>query len=122
MRPVAWMTGASVVSWLGVTLAATGPANPELLLGMLGPLLSGCVTWIAVERAHRAAPERVTRVLAVGFVVKMVFFGAYVVLMLRVAELRPLPFVVGFTSYIIGLYMMEALFLSRLSSVRQSGH
>ena len=40
--------------------------------------------------------------------------GAYVALMLRAVGLRPTPFVVSFTCYFIGLYAMEALFLSRL--------
>lgn len=116
------MAGVSVLSWLVVTLAAGSPVNPEILLGMLGPLVSACLTWAAVVRAHRLAPERVTNVLIAGFAAKMVFFGAYLVVMLRVADLRPIPFVTGFTSYIIGLYMMEALFLTRLTTVRQSGH
>jgi hypothetical protein len=29
---------------------------------------------------------------------------------------------VAFTSYLIGLYMMEALFLKRLTTIRQSDH
>lgn len=122
MRPVAWMAGASVLSWVVVTLAVSSPVNPEFLLGMLGPLVSACLTWVAVVRAHRRAPERVTKVLITGFAAKVVFFGAYLVLMLRVADLRPMPFIIGFTSYIIGLYMMEALFLTRLTTVRPSGH
>lgn len=122
MRPVAWMAGTSVLSWVVVTLAVSSPVNPEILLGMLGPLVSACLTWVAVARAHRRAPERVTKVLITGFAAKMVFFGAYLVLMLRVADLRPMPFITGFTSYIIGLYMMEAFFLTRLTTVRPSGH
>lgn len=116
------MAGTSVLSWVVVTLAVSSPVNPEILLGMLGPLVSACLTWVAVARAHRRAPERVTKVLITGFAAKMVFFGAYLVLMLRVADLRPMPFITGFTSYIIGLYMMEAFFLTRLTTVRPSGH
>lgn len=116
------MTGASLLSWVAVTLAAGPGVNPEVLLGMLGPLVSACLTWVAVVRAHRRAPEQVTRVLVAGIAAKMVFFGAYLVVMLRVADLRPVPFIAGFTSYIIGLYTMEALFLTRLTTVRRSGH
>ena len=42
------------------------------------------------------------------------FFGVYVVVMLRVMMLRPVPFVVSFTAYFITLYAMEALLLRRL--------
>ena len=36
MKPVAWMVGASLVSWLIVSSVAGGP-NPEVLCGMLAP-------------------------------------------------------------------------------------
>lgn len=122
MTPLAWMIGTSLLAWLVVTLTFEASVHPELLLGMLGPLVSACATWIAVVRAHRRAPERVTTVLLAGFAAKVIFFGAYLVMMLRVADLRPVPFVVSFTSYTIGLYMIEALFLSRLTTIRESGH
>jgi hypothetical protein len=46
----------------------------------------------------------------------MVFYGLYVALMLKVMALRPIPFVVSFTSYFIALYAMEAWFLRRLTA------
>lgn len=113
MRPVAWMAGAAIGSWLLVTVLR-GTVNPEALLGMAGPLLAACASWIAVERMHAVAPERVMRVMLTTFVVKMVFFGAYVVVMLRGLGLQRTPFVVSFTVYLIALYAMEALFLKRL--------
>ena len=114
MRPLAWMAGASLVSWLGVTLVAGDRAHPEALFGMLGPLASAGATWVAVERVHARAPERLTGVMVTGFALKMLFFGVYVVVMLRVVMVRPVPFVAAFTSYVIALYVMEALFLRRL--------
>jgi hypothetical protein len=118
MRPVAWMAGAAIGSWLLVT-ALRGDVNPEALLGMAGPLLAAGASWIAVERMHAAAPERVMQVMLTTFAVKMMFFGVYVVVMLRGLELRRTPFVVSFTVYLIALYAMEALFLKRLF---ESGH
>jgi hypothetical protein len=61
-----------------------------------------------------AAPERLAGVMMTGFALKAVFFGVYVVVMLRVMMLRPVPFVVSFTAYFITLYAMEALLLRRL--------
>jgi hypothetical protein len=114
MRPIAWMVGGSLVSWLAITLASDGRANPEALLGMLGPLASAGVTWVAVERGHAAAPERLMSVLITGFALKLLFFGVYVAVMLRVFHVRPLPFVVSFAAYFIALYVIEAWFLKRL--------
>jgi len=114
MNPLAWMIGASVLSWMVVTMIAARPVNPELLWGMIGPLASAVMTWIAVERTHRSAPERVMGVLMAGFGAKLVFFGLYLAVMLRVVELRVVPFSVAFVGYIIALYVLEALFLKRL--------
>ena len=112
MRPVEWMVGASVGSWL-VAVALFGMGF-ELFLGMFAPLVAAVGTWIAVERTHRANPSGVTAVFMAGFVGKMVFFGAYVVIVLRGLSIRPAPFVISFTAYFIGLYLVEALYLKRL--------
>jgi hypothetical protein len=114
MRPIAWLTGASVTSWLAVTAIAGDRLNPEALFGMLGPLAGTCVSWLSVERTHRSAPERVIGVMIVGFAIKLVFFALYVALMLRLMALRPVPFVGVFVTYFIVLNAMQALFLKRL--------
>ena len=114
MTPIVWMIGLCVVGWTVITLAAAEPVNPELLWGMLGPLASAVITWFLVARAHRTAPERVTGVLVAGFGAKIVFFGLYLAAMLRVLELRVVPFAVAFVGYVIALYALEALFLKRL--------
>ena len=113
MTALVWMVGLSVGSWLVVT-AAAGAANPEAVFGMAGPLVAACASWVAIERVHTVAPERVTGVMLVAFATKMVFFGIYVAVGLRVLNLRPVPLVVSFTGYFIALYAMEALFLKRL--------
>lgn len=113
MRRLAWMAGASIAAWLIVT-AVSPPLNPEVLFGMLGPLAASLVTWGVVERVHLGAPERVMTVLMQAFAGKVLFFGAYVVVMLRVVGLRSMPFAVSFTAFFVGLYVMQALFLRRL--------
>ena len=44
----------------------------------------------------------------------MVFFAAYVAIMLTVLSLRPIPFMVSFTGYFIAVYLIEALCFRRL--------
>jgi hypothetical protein len=114
MSPIVWMIGMSVALWLGVTWVARVQVNPELFWGMLGPLASAVITWVVVARTQRSAPERVTSVLVAGFAAKIVFFGAYMAIMLRVVGLRLVPFAVAFVGYVIALYVIEALFLKRL--------
>lgn len=120
MRSLVWMVGLSFAVWLAIT-AFRGDANPEAFFGMVGPLLAAGATWIAVERMHAVAPERVMSVMLTAFMAKMMFFGVYVAGMLRGLELRRTPFVVSFTIFFIALYAMEALFLKRLFESGRQG-
>jgi hypothetical protein len=114
MKAVGWMIGASLVAWLIAARVTGERANPEVLYGMLGPLVVASVNWFVTERTYRANPERLTGVMVKGLGIKAVFFGAYVVGMLRVMELRAVPFVVSFTVFFIALHLLEAVFMQRL--------
>jgi len=114
MTAVAWMIGAGLVSWLVTRVITDGSGDPEVLLGMAGPLASAVGSWVAYERVHRSAPGRLTNVMITALAVKMVFFGGYVGLMLRGLDLRPVPFIVSFAAYFIALHAIEATFLRRL--------
>ncbi len=112
MSPLLWMlvtsTGAASVAIL------VGAPAAEVLWGMAGPLGAASVTWVLVQRTSRISPERVTSVMMQAFAGKMLFFAAFVVTMLQGLALAATPFVVSFTSFFIGVYAMEALFLQRL--------
>jgi F0F1-type ATP synthase assembly protein I len=113
VKPLMWMAGSSIGSWLALSAAAPD-LNPELLLGMAGPLTSASVTWIVVERTHTSAPERVMSALIAGFGAKMLLVAAFVIVMIAVLGLRPVPFAITFAGYFIVLHLMEGLFLKRL--------
>jgi len=114
MKPVLWMVATATVSWAVIALLLGGAANPEVLCGMVGPLVAASVSWVAIERTYRMVPERLTAVMIAGLGSKAVFFGVYVAVMLRPLALRATPFVASFTGYFIALHMMEALFMRRL--------
>ena len=118
MRPIAWMVTTSVISWLAAAIVVERQTSVEVLWGMLGPLVVAIGTWLAVERAKRQKRESLIPLMVAAFAGKMVFFGAYVAVMLRVLRLRPAPFVISFTGFFIILYLMEALYLRRLFSGR----
>lgn len=108
------MIAAGVLSWAGVAAAAGARANPEVLYGMLGPLMVVVVSWVVVKRAYVANPARVMGVMLTGMALKLMFFAAYAFVILRVLDVRPLPFVASFTCYFIVLHHIEALFMKRL--------
>jgi hypothetical protein len=81
---------------------------------MIAPLAGAVATWVLVVRTYASRPERLTPLMVAAFGGKLVFFGAYVTVMLGVLSLRPLPFVISFTTYFIVLHLFEALCLQRL--------
>ena len=118
IKPVVSMAAASGLSWVIAALVVDERTGIEILLGMLGPLAATSATWILAERIYRQRAEALTTVMATAFVAKIVFFGAYIAMVILVLRFRPVPFVVSFTSYFIALYLMEALYLRRLFSER----
>jgi len=114
MKAVVAMTAASVASVLAVGVFVDPRARLAVLLGMLGPLLIASGSWVLTERTYRERPQALMSVMVVAFAFKLVFFGAYVAVMIRVVALRPVPFIASFTGYLAGLYLMEALYLRQL--------
>ena len=113
MIPVAVMAGASLVSWAVVALL--GPTvRIDTLFGMVGPLVAASGSWVVTERTYRQRPQALTAVMILAFASKVIFFAAYVAVMLRVMALRPVPFVLSLAGYLAGLYVMEALYMRRL--------
>ena len=114
MKFVASMALASLVSTALAVAIVGRQAGSDVVLGMLGPLAAATVSWVLTERTYRRRPERLTAMMATAFFVKMVFFGAYVAVMLKVVGVHPVPFIASFTSYFIALYLTEALLMRRL--------
>jgi len=114
MKAVVAMTAASVASVLAVGVFVDPRARLAVLLGMLGPLLIASGSWVLTERTYRERPQALMNVMVAAFAFKLVFFGTYVAVMIRVVALRPVPFIASFTGYLAGLWLLEALYLRRL--------
>ena len=114
MKAAGWMVVGAVLSWLAAAAIVDRATGTAAFLGMIAPLGAAVLTWIAVQSAHARNPAGVTRVLIIGLAAEMVFFGAYVAVVLTRLHATPVPFVVSFTAYFIGLYAIEAMMLHRL--------
>jgi hypothetical protein len=114
MKPLWWMVGASIGSWVVLALIPGLAHDREVLFGMLGPLVGAVSTWVLVARTYTSRPLLLTPRMVAAFAAKLVFFGVYVTIMLTVLSLRPLPFVISFTAYFIALHLFEAFCLQRL--------
>jgi hypothetical protein len=114
MKLVWWMISGSVLSCLLVTIVIGPSARTGVWLGMLGPLASAVVSWIALERRYVRRPAALTGLLIRAFAAKMIFFAIYVSVLLKVGIVRPVPFVVSFMCYFVSLHVLEAIGLRRL--------
>jgi hypothetical protein len=112
------MLAGSAISSFVVVAFLGEDAKPELRLavwlGMLGPLVAAICSMVALNRAHRKNPATVTNVLIAAFAAKVVFFGGYVILIVKAGWVLPAPFVVSFVSYFFALHIIEAIRLRRL--------
>jgi len=118
MKPVASMVTTAMTAWLAATVVVKPRTSFEILCGMLGPLAVAAGTWVVVERTSRQKPAGLIGLMVAAFARKMVFFGAYVTVMLGVLKLRPAHFVIRFTGFFIILHILEALYMRRLFSGR----
>ena len=114
MKLVAWIGAASLASALLAIAMAGRRTAGGVLLGMLAPLAAASVSWVLTERTFKHDPQRLSGLMIRAFGAKMLFFGAYVAVMLEVVAVRPVPFVASFTAYFIALYLTEALLMRRL--------
>lgn len=114
MKPVWWMVGFGLVSWLSVVGLFGREIGVAALAGLVAPLAVAAGSWVVMERTFRRNPAELTRVILGAFVGKMIFFGAYVAVVLSALSVPPVPFVASFTAYFISLHVMEAICLRQL--------
>lgn len=120
-RPIASMTAFGLAVWAVAEALFGTDWRLEVLVGLVAPVLSANLSWVAMVRAHRGGTDRLMAAMVRAMAMKMAGFGAYVVLVFTRLDLRPVPFATSFTVGFVGLYVMEAWYLRRLlaSQTRQ---
>ena len=113
MKQIVPVVAVCLASWGLVALA--GGASKAVFFGMLGPLVAVAVTWVVTTRTYRINPARVGPVLMAAFGVKMLFCGGYVAFVTKMLDFQSVAFVVSVVAYFIGLYVVQALLLRRLT-------
>lgn len=109
-----WMVALSVATWTLLVAIAGRDFVPELTAGMAGPLVVVTTSWWLIARTHRTNPAGVTHVLLSAFIGKALFFAAYVIVVVQVLGVRPVPFILAFTGYFVALYATQAMLMRRL--------
>jgi hypothetical protein len=110
------MTATCVATGAVLSALMPGWTRADIATGMAGPLLAATVTWWLVERTWRTNPGALSNVMMLAFAVKLILFGVYVAIALRVLHVAPVPFITSFTLAFVGLYVAEAVLLHKLFS------
>ncbi len=118
MKPLWTMTSVSLVTAAVIAALPGVESGREVVFGMLAPLAGAAVTWVTAARLFPSRPELLMSMMVATFGAKLVFFGTYIAVMLKVVMLQPMPFVASFTAYFITLHIVEALYLQRLFASR----
>jgi len=89
----------------------------EILMGMVLPLL---ITLIFSQRikfiSRTKRPEELTKFLIKAFVLKMLLYGAYIIIIFTFYTFHEIPFIISFAGYFIVLFVIEAILLKSTQS------
>lgn len=97
-----------------VATLVTPDAVAAAFMGMLAPLIVGIATVVMVERTTRNEPRALTSRMTIAFLAKMLFYAAYVSVVLALVTTTPIPFMVSFTVYFVALQFTEAVYFKTL--------
>jgi drug/metabolite transporter (DMT)-like permease len=118
MKLSLWMLTGSALSSFGIVTLLGEEAASDLRLsvwlGMLAPLAAAMISVVLVERIFRRRPDRLMGVMIGAFAGKIVFFGAYIALVVKSGWVRTVPFAISFMGYFLALHLIEAWRLRRL--------
>ena len=107
------LAAAGLVVVVGARMGFDGLARP-VFSGLIGPLVAVVATWVAAVRGYRRNPAGLTGLMVKAFLVKALFFVAYVVVVIKVAGFPAQAFGISFVTCFIALYAVEAALFARL--------
>ena len=116
MKFIVCLAGGSILTAIVFSavsgLAGLG-AGKEIWLGMLAPALASVVTWSAIERQKRLKSQNMLKCIIQAFVVKFLFFGVYITVLVKTNQVSPKSFAVCFAFFYLALHIAEAFELRR---------
>ena len=84
----------------------------EYFLGICTPLAVGVVTVLGAKTVQEKASETLTSFFIKSFFIKMVFYGAYIIILFNFYTFSHVPFILSFAGCFITLHVGEAFFFN----------
>tara|TARA_B110000014_G_C20119610_1_gene592726 strand:+ start:951 stop:1298 length:348 start_codon:yes stop_codon:yes gene_type:complete len=88
----------------------------EIFFGWLLPAFAGTVTMYFVLSSSNKEPTALTKILAIGFAIKMLYYGIVILLLIKLYAFEPIPFICSFSGFFMGLHAIEAVIIKRISN------
>ena len=86
-----------------------------LFLGWILPVLAGVATMYFVLSASKKDAQLVTKTIAMGFVIKMVYYGVAIFFIFKLYSFEPISFMCSFAGFFLGLHALEAVIVKDIS-------
>ena len=112
---LSWILVVVCVASSGLCAIILAPdAAAAAFLGMAAPLAVGVATILLVDHTARTDILKLTARMTRAFIAKMVFYPVYVLVVIIVLAIDPVPFAISFTLYFVALQITEALYFKTL--------
>ena len=89
----------------------------EIFFGWLLPTVASVISTCAIFYAQKKGPIVLTKMIAKGFIVKMVYYGIIILLVIKHYAFQPIPFVCSLTGFFMVLHVMEAIVIKHISEL-----
>ena len=115
MNALWWTIAMAIAAGAGASVAGGGDGVVRAVwLGIAGPVMVASGSWAMTTRTWARDKAALLPWMIRAFAVKAMFVVAYVVMMLKVVEVRPMPFVLSFIGTYLATHLAEAYCLRRL--------
>ncbi|HUR21505.1 MAG TPA: hypothetical protein VMZ90_11890 [Vicinamibacterales bacterium] len=115
MNALWWVIAIAILAGAGGSVVGSGDGFARAVwLGIAGPVVMAGASWTVTTRTWASEKAALLPLMIRAFAVKAMFVVAYVVMMLKVVEVRPMPFVLSFIGTYLATHLAEAYCLRRL--------
>lgn len=87
----------------------------DIFFGWLGPAAAGFFSTLMLTHAAKKDKRSVTKSIQKGFVIKMAYYGIYIIAVYKLNGFEPVPFMCSFSGFFLGLHALEAIIIKDLT-------
>ena len=117
MNALWWVIAIAISAGVGASVFGSGSAEGvvrAVWLGIAGPVVMAAASWTLTTRTWARDKAALLPLMLRAFAVKVMCVVAYVVVMVKVADARPMPFLLSFIGTYLATHLAEAYCLRRL--------